>query len=89
MAHNIWDNSVPDLKGNITRKKPIPVVCDMVQVTEDLVKLHKDIYFTSEIYFVNVVSFFLNLIRKICFISVNHLSNKKIGGHIQDLQRNV
>ena len=30
VAHNIWGNSVPTLKVNTTRKKPIPVAGDLV-----------------------------------------------------------
>ena len=44
VSHNIWGNIVPYLKVNNTGKKPITVACYMVQVPEDLVNLHKDIY---------------------------------------------
>ena len=63
--HNIWDNIVPYLKGKTNRKKPIPVAGDLVQVPEDLVKLHKDIYLTADLLFVNGIPFFLTLIFKI------------------------
>ena len=63
--HNIWGKSVPYLKGNTTRKKPIPVVSHMVQVPEDLLKIHKDIYLREDIFFVNSTPLFITLIRKI------------------------
>ena len=65
MAHNIWGKSVPDLKVKTTRKKPNPTEGDLVQVSEELVKLHKDIYFTVDLFFVNGIPLFLTLIRKI------------------------
>ena len=78
MAHNIWYNSVPYLKVNITSKKPIPVAGDLVKVLEDIVNLHKDIYLTSDILFVNIIPLFITLSRKICFIAVNHIPNREV-----------
>ena len=43
VAHKIWVKSVPGLIGNITRKKAIPVAVNLLQVPEELVKIHKDI----------------------------------------------
>ena len=45
--HKIWGKSVPYLKVKITRKKHIHVTGDLVQVPEELVKLHKYIYLTA------------------------------------------
>ena len=45
---------------------------------EELVKLHKDIYLTADMLFVNVIPLFLTLIRKICFAAVKHLSNRNV-----------
>ena len=44
MDHKIWGKSVPALKVKNTRKKPIPLEGDMVQVPKEMVKLHKYIY---------------------------------------------
>ena len=44
VSHNIWGNSVPDLKVKTTRNKTIPVSGYLVQIQEDMVNLHKDIY---------------------------------------------
>ena len=78
MAHNIWGKSVPDLKGKTTRTKPIPVAGDLVHMPEDMVKLHKYIYLTSYLFFVNSIPLFLTLSRKICFIDVKYLANRKL-----------
>ena len=51
MAHNIWGKSVPDLKGNNTMNKPIPVAGDLIQGTEELFNLHKDIYLMTHLFF--------------------------------------
>ena len=66
------------MKVKTTRKKPIPVAGNLVQVPEELLKLHKDTYLTLYMLFVNGIAFFLDLISKICFTDFNHLSNRKV-----------
>ena len=78
VAHNIWVKSVPSLKGKTNRKKPIPVAGNLVHIPEELVKLHKDIYLTEDLFFVNSTPSFLGLSRKICFTSVNYLAKIKV-----------
>ena len=78
VAHNIWGNCVTSLKLNITKKKPITIAGYLVQVTEEPMKLHKDIYFTADIFFVNSIPLFITLNREICLTSANHLANRKV-----------
>ena len=78
VAHNILGKSVPEFKGKTTRKKPVPEEGDLIQVPEELVKLYEDLYLTENLLFVNIIPFFLALIREICFTAVNHLANKKV-----------
>ena len=63
--HNIWGKSVPSCKEKTTRKKPIFVSGNLVQVPEDLVNINKHIYLTSDLLFFNSNPFFLTLIRNI------------------------
>ena len=77
VAHNIWVNSVPGLKLKTTRKKHIPVGGNMVKVPEDLLKLHKDIYLTADLLFVNGIPFFFTVSRNIYFIDASNLSKRK------------
>ena len=65
MAQNILGKSIPDLRVNTTKKKIIPVEGELVQVPEELMNIHKDIYFTLDLFFVNGISLFLTLSRKI------------------------
>ena len=53
--------SVPYLKVNTNRKKPIPVAGDLVQVLEELEKIHKDTYLKSYLLFVNSIPLFITL----------------------------
>ena len=51
---------------------------DFVKVPKDLLKLHREVTLTADIFFVNKIPFFLTLSRKICFAAVNHLSDRTI-----------
>ena len=77
VAVAIWGKDMISLKENTTRKKKIPVTEDLVQVSKELIKLHRDTIITSEILFVNIIPLFLNLSRKICFAMVHHLADRK------------
>ena len=66
------------MKVKTTRKKPIPVAGNLVQVPEEMAKLHKDIYLTVDMLFVNGIPFFLTLSRKILFTAFNHLASRKV-----------
>ena len=51
---------------------------NLVQVPEDMVKLHKYIYLTADLLLVNSIHFFITLTRKIKFTANNHLDNIKV-----------
>ena len=78
VTHNIWGKGVPYFKRKTNRKKLIPVTGELVQVPKDLEKLNKDIYLTADMFFVKIIPFFINLISKICFTSINHTTNRKV-----------
>ena len=78
VAWSIWDNSVPDLKGNTTSNKPIPMVSNLVQEPEDLKKLHTYINLTADLLFINSIPFFIILRRNTCFTVVNYPANRNV-----------
>jgi hypothetical protein len=78
VARKIWGKNIAALKGKTTRSKSIPVARDYVKVTMELTKLHKEVFLTTYIFFVNKIPFFLTLSRKICFTSVNHLADRTV-----------
>ena len=78
LAHKIWGKSLASLKGKTTCKKPQPVAArDFIKVPKELMSLHKDVYLTADLFFVNKIPFFLTHSRKIHFTAVNHLANRK------------
>jgi hypothetical protein len=77
-AHSIWGKSIAALKGKTTRRKPIPVADDVIPIPRDLMKQHKRVYLTTDLFFVNKIPFFITYSRNICLTSVNHLANRKV-----------
>ena len=77
-ATKIWGKSIAALKGKTTRSKPAQVAKDFVKVPVELLNLHKEVFLTADIFFVNKIPFFLTLSRKICFTAVNHLANRTV-----------
>ena len=78
VALKIWGKNVPALKGKTTRSKPRPVARDFVKVPVEILKLHKEVFLTANIFFVNKIPFFLTLSCKICFTAVNHLADRTV-----------
>jgi hypothetical protein len=74
----IWGNDIATLKGKTTQCKTHPVARDYVKVPKELLKLHKEVFLTTDILFVNKIPFFLTLSRKICFTAVNHLADRTV-----------
>jgi hypothetical protein len=77
-ALKILGKNVAALKGNTARAKPDPVARDFVKVPVELLKLHKEVYITADLFFVNKIPFFLTLSRKICFTAINHLADRTV-----------
>ena len=61
VAIAIQGEGIFSLKVNITRKKAIPMIENLIQVPQELIKLHRDIVKTAEIFFVKTIPFFLTL----------------------------
>jgi hypothetical protein len=78
MARKIWGKNIAALKGKTTRSKSIQVARDYVKVPMELMKLHKEVFLATHIFFVNKIPFSLTLSRKICFTAFNHLANRTV-----------
>jgi hypothetical protein len=77
-ALKIWGKNIAALKGKTTRMKPDQVARDFVKVPVELLKLHKEVYITAALFFVNKIPFFLMLSCKICFMASNHLADRTV-----------
>ena len=83
IVHEIWGKNIVSLKGKTTRKKLIHVEVDIVKIPKELVKLHKEVFMTSDILFVNGIPFFILLGRNITFTVLIHIKYKKRNFNIQ------
>jgi hypothetical protein len=63
VALKIWGKNIAALKGKTTRSKSIPVDRDYVKLPMELMKLHNEVFLTTDIFFVNKIPFFLTLSR--------------------------
>jgi hypothetical protein len=78
VALKIWGKNIAARKGKTTRRKTHPVARDYVKVPKELMKLHKNVFMTCDVFFVNKISFFLMLSRKITFTAINDLTDKTV-----------
>jgi hypothetical protein len=78
VATKIWGKNIAALKGKTTWNKTHPVARDYVKVPKELLKLHKELFLTTDIFFVNKITFFLTLSRRIFFTAVNHLTDRTV-----------
>jgi hypothetical protein len=67
-ATKMWGTNIAAL--NVAR--------DYVKVPKELLKLHKEVFLTTDIFFVNKIPFYSTLSRKICFTAVNHLADRTV-----------
>jgi hypothetical protein len=78
VTKKIPGKNIAALKGKTTRSKTHPVARDYMKVPKELLKLHKEVFLTTDILFTNKITFFLTLSRKICFTAVNHLAYRTV-----------
>ena len=65
VAQKAWGKNSAELKGNTTQRKPNLVAKYQVKIHVGLIKLHKEVFLTCDIFFVNKTPFFLTLSQKI------------------------
>jgi hypothetical protein len=78
VAKKIWGKNISALKGKTTRSKIHPVARYYVKVPKELLKLHKEVFLTTDIFFVNKFPFILTLSRNTFFTAVNHLADRTV-----------
>ena len=66
------------LKGKTVRRKAPVVIQDVVKVPTEIRQYHKSVTLSIDIFFVNGIPYFATLSLRICFLSVTHLTNRKI-----------
>jgi hypothetical protein len=86
VAMKMWGNNIATLKGKTTRIKMQPVARDYVKVPKELLKLHKEVFLTTDIFFVNKIPSFLTVSRNLCVTAVNHLAYRTVPQIFKDFK---
>ena len=86
-AQDTFGSNLYNLKGKTTRRTPDIVKTDYVEVPPEILKLHRDVVLTGDIFFVNSYPFFVTLSRKIKFNTVEALKQMDTGILIQACER--
>ena len=60
-AEDIFGKNIHNLKGKTTRRKPVRIETDYVDVPKELLRLHGDVTLVGDIFFVNNFPFFVTL----------------------------
>ena len=71
MAESIFGPDIGTVKGKTTRRKPIPVVDDMIEIPSELVPVQEDVTLTLDGITVNSLTF-LTTISKHLFYCTTH-----------------
>ncbi len=78
VAHKIWGDSVPRLKGSTVRETGKRKPQSLVKVPCELIQLKWKVRIGIDIFYVNGHIFFMTYSRMICFTTVTHLINHKV-----------
>jgi hypothetical protein len=78
VATKIWGKDIAALKWKTTRNKTHPVAREYVKIPKELLRLHKEVFMTTDIFSVKKIPFFLTLSRNICFTAVDRLTDRTV-----------
>ena len=78
VLQEVWGKNISSFKGKTTQIKPNLMARDQANIPKGLIKLHKEVFLTYDIFFVNKTPFFLTLSRKLYFLEVNKLANHTV-----------
>ena len=87
VAHKIWGDSVPRLKGSTVRETGKHKPPSLVKVPRELIQLQRKVWIGIDIFFVNGHIFFMTYRRMICFTTVTHLMVCYFPGGTEDFFR--
>ena len=75
VAAHVLGPDISSLKGKSTRKKPIPVVQELVDLPKEL-DLYKDVELCVDIVYVNKIPFLTTISRKLQYRTCNHIKQQ-------------
>ena len=73
VSKKVWGKYISSLNGKTTQIKPNVVARYQVKISVELMKIHKEVFLTCDIFFVSNIPFYLKLSQEIYCTAVNHL----------------
>ena len=76
-AEMIFGKDLGAIMGKTTRSRPAPVVSDIILLPPDILKAHKNVVLSADIFFVNGIAFFTTISQHIKFLTADRLADQK------------
>ena len=73
----IFGKDLGAIMGKTTRSRPAPVVSDVILLPPDILKAHKNVVLSADIFFVNGIAFFTTISQHIKFVTADRLVDQK------------
>ena len=73
----IFGKDLGVIMGKTTRSRPAPVVSDVILLPPDILKAHKNVVLSADIFSINGIAFFTTISQHIKFVTADRMVDQK------------